>query len=1203
MAKSRTAFQREIDDVLTEQFNNVSTVREFLLKKIAFLTQHLEESFGDDVRVFIKGGSSLNIMKKARSGVEPSKWSDFDNQIVINPNLPIYRWYQVFSEVHNYLKEEYMPRFQQDWEAFLTCNRKELDEYQQKGLQLFKGDLIDNKVFDFPTLVFSVKENGSVSASQQKQNKEALPTDSNSKDEVTTSKQDGKKPLSSDSNLKDEVTTSKQNGKKEVVSESEEALEKHPLNLTLIKGYQSNMIFNSGTVLLHPLNHFDNAMLLPEVSDDVGLVLKKQELHQDDIFYNSFFPPAPMPLDATLNANENPYSSSILVNNSISKFVLYRVIVRYVTDEYSSDGEPRLAAGDDFKLGSDHKMFGPTLAKFRGELLDVSIPRRDCYETIQQWAQVRTMPVQYKEAPDHSSTWLNVPDWRYQLNENVLLILEVFNEISGSPHKFYKRVLRGCNAVEAINESYKERYSDNSNEFKALAESISITNFKKAFNTLSDHKTLGFLRPLVKDLFDTVQKDYGWKNLASSLAKFKMDNAVDVEAIIGGDIEKSLKDNWLILQNEKPDKSSAKTYDDILIKEVKNKDDKRSQVERDADYEKAKMMLGFMRFYQNIHQEFANKLMFLDKPTSPYDINFLNDFRLELEKKPEVDQSIMSGLLSSMVHTKVMTGLSVFDYHLPYVELFVIMDEKDKLKKLQHALKGISRIDVIGSVVDADETDYKVIPSVTVKLRGFALPVVIRVLDAVDSKMALITGDNLEQVEVELAECLKEVRLKISGVRRQLSSLFDLEHSVISMDKAIENKNQNSKDNVSLKSRLKKDLASHTKAAQSLIKQTDRNSYKKQLHYSFNPFSSVCFIRNDGSEFRILLAAEAVKHMEMMLTFTESYYQTHWLDHHRIEFKQCVTSFPAKRIDLAKSNIDIYSSLFEYKPKLNFSAIAKSDFSKPLQYEVTDAEQVVAQIRARYSWANVGGDIAPLLMSQLLQFPIEVASAGSPEDIPVGRLTQIHAFNQRLDVNFNLAPMHLNGFNLTLANIGQQLTNATDCIRIAKIGNHYWIRDANGGLVDTDRDGDCFFSAVMSYIDNSPQLTVQNLRTALADYAETLRNTLYQGTNRLQYIIDNIGALENSFRPNVGYHEVALNDVAALHRGIIRNLKGYLIVGAGNRTDDQDRSTLHEILRDANAIQDWTQRRLDLIAQARAFVTTGGRPLAIALPSDIDLGI
>lgn len=1198
MAKSRTAFQRKIDDVLTEEFNNVPTVRAFLLKKIDKLTQHLEERFGDDVRVFIKGGSSLNIMKKVKSDIDPDKWSDFDNQIVINPNLPIYRWYQIFSEVHNYLKEEYMPIFQQDWETFLTCNRKELDNYQQEGLQLFKGQFIDNKVLDFPTLEFSVKDNGSFSAGVKETDEKLLEVMPSSKDEVTTSKQDKKQETSLNSNSKDEVTTSKQNEKKDTSTEPESEIKTHPLHLTLLKGYQSNMVFNSGTVLLHPLNHFDNAMLLPDIDKEVEKVLKKQGLHPDDIFYNSFYPPAPMPLDATLNANENPYSSSILVNNSISKFVLYRVIVRYVTDQYSSEGEPRCSAGDDYKLGPDHKMFGPTLAKFRGELLDVSIPRRDCYETIQQWAQVKTMPVLYQAAPKHAGTWLNVPDWRYQLNENVLLILEVFNEISGSPHKFFKRVLRGCNAVNAINESYKKRFSNTSKELQTLENSISIKSFNNAFKVLSNHKTLGFLRPLVKDLFDTVQNDYGWKNLASSMAKFKIDNAVDVDAIIGKDIEASLMKNWLVLQNEKPDKSSVKTYDDILLKEVKNNDkDKRKQEEKDADYENAKMMLAFMRFYQNTHQAFSTQLVFSDKPKSEYDIKFLNDFRSELENQPKIHQATMCGVLSSMVHTKVMTGESSFHYHLPYVELFVTMDDKDQINTLTRALKSMESIQAMGDPVVFDKDDFKALPSLTVQLRAFALPVVIRILNVMDSKNALNKGDDFESLEVKSAQDLRTVRLKTSGVRGQLSRLFDMSNGVTSLDSNIKEPQKY----IPLKDQLDKDLKQFSEETQDLIERANANSYKKQLHYSFNPFSTVCFIRKDASEYRILLAPEAIKHIEMKLTYIESYYQTHWLDHHRKAFKECITRFPAKRIDQAKSNIDIYSNLFEYKPKLNFSAIASSDFSKPLQFQETDAQQVVAQIRTMASWANIGGDIAPLLMSQLLQLPIEVASARSPLDVLQGRLTQIHRFDHILDPNFGLVAMNPNGFNLNLGNVGQHLVNQTDCIRIAKIGNHYWIRDTNGGLTNTDRDGNCFYSAIMSYIVNSPQLSIQSLRTALADYAEGQRNALYQGTNRLQYIIDNIGALENSFRPNVGYHEVAVQDVAALHRGIIRNLKGYLIDGGRNL--EQDRSFLHEILRDANAIDNWSQKRQDLIFIARQFVLTGNRPNVNDLPSDLELAL
>ena len=1158
MAKSRTAFQREIDDTLTEQFNNVPSVRAFLLKKIARLTQHLEEKFGDDVRVFIKGGSSLNIMKKVKSNIEPTKWSDFDNQIIINPNLPIYRWYQIFSEVHNYLKEEYMPRFQQDWEAFLTANRKELDEYQQRGLSLFKGDLVDNKIFDFPTLEFSTSKHGSVSASQ--------------------------------------MASSGKGARKD----------HHKLNLTLTKGYQSNMVFSSGMVALHPLNHFDNAMLLPQLSEETGDILKQQGLHQDDVFYNRFFPPAPMPLDLTSNANENPYSSSILVNNSISKFVLYRVIVRYVSDQFANDGSPRLSAGDDDKLGDEHKMFGPTLSKFRGELLDVSIPRRDSYETIQQWAQVSTMPVLYQPAPNHYATWLNVPDWKYQLNENVLMILEVFDNISGSPHKFYKRVLRGCNAVAAINESYNKRFPVSSKEFKTLQKSIDIENFRAAFTTLSSHKTLGFLRPLVKDLFDTVQNDYGWKNVSGSLTKLKLKKCVDVNAIIGADIEKSLKDSWEALKNDKPDKSSHETFDDILLKEVKNKDDGRQQGERDADYEKAKMMLGFMRFYHNIHDQFSNTLVFSDKPKSAYDLHYLNDFRMELEKNANVDQAVLCGQLSSMVHNKLMTGKSEFEYHFPYVEMFILSSEKTPIAALEKQLAKFSGVESVGSQLKFEKSDFTAIPSIVVKLKQFELPVVIRAISSVTPERAVQQGQFFAAEEKKSAEKLKAIRLDISGSRRQLSRLYvkgiemtneeryrddleDLENDML----GIEN---NYLDNTLGKS-LDQALQRSTEAAQAEIENAKALSYKKQLQYTFNPLSTVDFILDDGSNFRILLAAEAVKHMDLKIAYTESFYQLHWLDHQRVEYKNMITTFPPKRIDVGKSKINVSSNLLQYKPKLNFSAIAKTNFSQVLKHQEDDITQVVTQIRTLGSWANVGGDIAPLLMSQLLQFPIEVASAGSPNDVLEGRLTQIHLFDKRLDDNFHL--VNMTGFNLRLANVAQNLVPRTDRIRVAKIGNHYWIRDDNGGLTNTASDGNCFYHAVISYIAQSNQKTIQNLRTALAEFTERLRTTPYQGSNKLQYIVDNIGALENSFCPLLGYQEVALRDVPAALRGIIRNLKLYL-TDAG-RGDEQDRASLHEILRDADAIHDWSQRRSDLIEQARQFVRTGIRPRE--LPSDIDLAL
>ena len=156
-------------------------------------------------------------------------------------------------------------------------------------------------------------------------------------------------------------------------------------------------------------------------------------------------------------------------------------------------------------------------------------------------------------------------------------------------------------------------------------------------------------------------------------------------------------------------------------------------------------------------------------------------------------------------------------------------------------------------------------------------------------------------------------------------------------------------------------------------------------------------------------------------------------------------------------------------------------------------------------------------------------------------------------------------------------------------------------MTNTDRDGDCFYHAIISYLAPSAQLSIVSLRGALADYAEHLRTQVYQGGNRLQYIIDNIGALENSFCPLLGYQGVALQDIDAVYRGIIRNIRGYLI--ANNRGDDQDRAALHEILHDANAINNWSPRRQALILLAQNFVQTGVRPALVTVPTPIELEI
>ncbi|WDE10846.1 OTU domain-containing protein [Thalassomonas haliotis] len=1168
MAKGRTAFQREIDDTLTENFNNIPEVRCFLLSKIAKLIKHLEESYGDDIRVFIKGGSSLNIMKKVVSGIEPTKWSDFDNQIIINPNLPVYRWYQILSEVHGYLKEEYMPRFQQDWEAFLTCNRKELDDFQQKGLKLFKGKLIENKIFDYPTLKFTMSR-GPVPG--QEKDSKAPEKKQESEDIDTTS-------LAKQSSLQQESVVQEVEPEKVKPKRQE-----YILNLALEKGIQSNIVFNSGMALLHPLNHFDNAMMIPEISGSILKVLEQQGLHQDEVFYNAYFPPAPMAMDVNQTANENPYSSSILINTSISKFLLYRVVVRYRTKDYHSDGTPKLLEDGEYALGKEQKVIDSrNIVKFRGELLDISIPRRDSYETIQQWMQVKTMPLLYQPGKGHNALWVNVPDWRYQLNENVLLILEVFGNMSGSPHKFYKRVMRGCNAVEAIYKSYTS--SVEQTQMKALEQKITSDNFKKAFNALKESNKselepgLGFLTPLVVDLFNVIQDDYLWKSIGPALAEFTLLKSVDIEQLIGQDIAATLEDNWGELAHKNPDASSSDSYDDILIREVKNKDSKNG----DRNYEKAKNMLGFMKLYEDVHKQFKVQLEFLDKAKSSKDISIVNRLRQTVEELPFVETCTFCGLLSSMIHMKSITGKGLFDYHYPFVELFAISEDKEAVAKLIQALNKAMPGCLAKEYIPFDKEDVTALPSVQLYYAGFDLPIVIRFIEKRDEKEAYRGAKVFEVNEQEITKRLRTLRLSISGTRKQLVHVFDQEN----LDKQT----------------LERKLQQDRQQVNEIIDTANVNSYQKQLLLTFNHLSSAEFIGQDGI-YRILLAPEAIKHMDLKIAYTASFFQMHWLDHHRVEYKNTVTRFPPQRIDIGSGDVNIYSSLNTYKAPISYSSISKSDFSKPVVYANTTAAQAILDIARDKSWSNIGGDIAPLLMSQMLGFPIEVASAASPEDVLLGRLRQVHRFDQRLGQDYShapFAPMQ----PLNLAGVPQALTGPAPLIlTLAKIGNHYWVREPDGSLSNMPRDGNCFYHAILSYFVNSQQKTTDNLRAALSVYANQ-QNLIVQGnTTRLQYIIDNIGAIENSFRPVVGYQEVAIRDRDAVYRGLIRNLRAYLVDDLVQRVIVEDQLRVHEILRDIDSVHNWDNHRLNLIAAARNFALTGNRPLANTLPTENELGL
>ena len=817
MGATRTTFQREVDDKLTGEFNGQLPVRQFLLTKIAELTAYLEGRYGGDVRMFIKGGSALSLLTEAKTNNfgSASKWSDFDNQIIINPNLPIKQWYDILFEIHNYFKHEYLPTFQKQWDLFLACNRKELDEHEQRGLDFFRGQTISHDIFDFPRFQFKLDDD------------------------------------------KCDVKTAYQ-------VQSALEVDYQPLELTLENTSQSNMVFSAGMSLMHPLNHFDNAMSLSN-TDSQSAALKEAGIQADELFYNQFFPPTPAALDENEAVNEAPNSSSILINTSIAKFVLYRVIVRYSSHDYYSDGKKK-DLGKKQWFDSSQKAFDkPFRAKFRGELLDVSIPRRDSEETIAQWQQVNTSTVHYfpitaqvsnvakENAGDYIGNilsqkqkghWLNLPDWDYQLNENILLILEVFIRISGSPHKFWKRATRAADAVESMYLSYSQAQEFNATTYANRYMTHSF--IKTKFIEIND--TIRFVRPLVHNLDEVLYSDYLWQYISDDE---RLNQTVD-GILGGGTLLEKINANWDAKKGARPNGDNKyDTFEQILNDKVENQQEKT----------RCQQILGFMQIYYDMHKSHKQTLAFETH------IVTLNNYRHSLELKLNVSVSFC-GLLSSAINGYAKVGAGDgFDYYYPFVELFVIGNQQGLTV---NDFTGLAHTHCVKKTLatraDRREKDYFVL-----SITNFPIPVIIwsfnkphrdygqeyqAILDALDS----------------VSNRIKDLTAKIQNIQQNLNS----EHIAFMQD---------------TRQQMLLELADlrENKAQMRQLQKEHRRA--GQILQVFNNVSTQLIAKSNGDPYRLLKQAEAIKHIDSKIADTKSFYLTHWLDHARCHYKSLITRF------------------------------------------------------------------------------------------------------------------------------------------------------------------------------------------------------------------------------------------------------------------------------------------------------------------------
>lgn len=344
MPTSRTEFQKIVDAAITTYLNDEGIVQDFLAQAVSELSQQLA-STDISLKFFVKGGTALKLLN---GPPYDGTWSDWDTQLIIDPELPVPQWYAAFDTIDAQVIE-HLVDMQKDGDSLSDVIPDTL-YYRWEGADKTKG----------------------------------------------------------------------------IIVKQEPVLEGFYYILTLDPSVNTKSTL--ATRSIHPLQVFDNAK---------SLLRDETEERQTSVF-EKHFPFKSSNLD---RAAGNSAKTSILVNHTIKDFHLYRLLVKYQLAGHKLIAEPDGKPVPPYVTISPDDVIG-----FRGELLDISIPRRWTEEALNQWDQkqvgVQQMGFRTKFVP--------IPTWRYHAKENITLIAEVLTGSSNSGHKVMKRVKRGARALRAL---------------------------------------------------------------------------------------------------------------------------------------------------------------------------------------------------------------------------------------------------------------------------------------------------------------------------------------------------------------------------------------------------------------------------------------------------------------------------------------------------------------------------------------------------------------------------------------------------------------------------------------------------------------------------------------------------------------------------------------------------------------------------------
>ncbi|WP_281561467.1 hypothetical protein [Thalassomonas sp. RHCl1] len=617
-SKARTDLQRAVDDILTGRINNQVEARMFILKTIARLSKNIQSRFGDIndldsqlVQVYIKGNSALNLYKmnvtddKKKKELFDKKWSDFDNQIVINPFLPKVWWYEILNQIHDCIKNDILPP-------------------ARDGFLIGETD------------------------------KGKLPKPS----------YDGSKTLKqidiSDTELKDEL--------KDDFNKYPGIAKGLPLEHQL--KMQSNVLLCLSSEYLHPVNYFDNIRTL-FAKKDKDIDFMKPEYSEA----NEYFPPGVAVLK-DFRGKKVKKDSSIWINTTIGKFLLYRLIARYKKPGLSYEGQV------------NREDINAEAIKFRGEIIDISIPRRESEETLNQWVRFSkniqgltdnnpyfvpdnkvvkrgVQLVRIQANPRYlgdDGQHIRIPDFEYQLEENINMINEVLTDTSGSPHKFYKRLTRGYAALTAIEQISQDDDQHPLNNSKVFKEALDL-------DTLYNKSTQSGIKCFFKQFSRTLRFDY-FTPLLDDTISLALKQVLPKAGI--ADLEFADYNDW---------------YDDFEVKAGGDIEEKinakgviTAKFESDEEQKQMKQLLICTQVGHKINEVLATKFKL---PFAKLEI--INALRVSLEKpKPDNQKVFFDGILSTKLDKYLRLGRAYDEsYPLPVVPLYLLTKKAYSAEELQ----------------------------------------------------------------------------------------------------------------------------------------------------------------------------------------------------------------------------------------------------------------------------------------------------------------------------------------------------------------------------------------------------------------------------------------------------------------------------------------------------------------------------------------